>query len=64
MNAMLAVYCYVKSFFSAEEGQDLIEYALIAALIAVVAVVAITAVGTNVNTLWTSLQAEVANAAP
>jgi Flp pilus assembly pilin Flp len=35
-----------------DEGQDLIEYALIAGLIALVAVVAIGEAGTEVNTIW------------
>lgn len=43
-----------------DEGQDLIEYALIAGLIALVAVVAIGNAGTEVDTIWgkivTSLQ--------
>jgi len=38
-----------------DEGQDLIEYALIAGLIALVAVVAIGNAGTEVNTIWTSI---------
>jgi pilus assembly protein Flp/PilA len=43
-----------------DEGQDLIEYALLAGFISLVAVGAITLIGTNVNTLYTS----VANAIP
>lgn len=39
-----------------EEGQGLIEYVLIAALISVVAIAAIRVVGTNVGTMWTSVQ--------
>ncbi len=35
-----------------DEGQDLIEYALIAGLIALVCVVALTAAGGEVNTIW------------
>ena len=35
-----------------DEGQDLIEYGLLVALIAVVAILAVTAVGTTVNTLF------------
>ncbi len=36
-----------------EEGQGLIEYVLIAALISVVAIITIRAVGTDVQTYWT-----------
>ena len=39
-------------FIKDEEGQDLIEYALLAAFIAVVAITAITAVGTKVNAVF------------
>jgi pilus assembly protein Flp/PilA len=35
-----------------EEGQDLLEYALLVALIALVAVGAITLAGTNVNSIF------------
>ena len=37
-----------------EEGQDLLEYALLVALIALVAVAAITLTGTNVNAIFVS----------
>jgi Flp pilus assembly pilin Flp len=35
-----------------DDGQDLIEYGLLAALIAIVAIVAMTIVGTTVNSLF------------
>ena len=35
-----------------DEGQDLIEYGLLTALIAIVAIATVTAVGTTVNTLF------------
>ena len=38
-----------------EEGQDLLEYALLVALIALVAVAAVTAAGTSVSTIFTSI---------
>jgi pilus assembly protein Flp/PilA len=38
-----------------EEGQGLIEYVLIAALISVVAIVTIRLVGTNVGLKWTDV---------
>ena len=38
-----------------EEGQGLIEYVLIAALISVVAIIAIQTVGTNVSGMWTTV---------
>ena len=42
-----------------DEGQDLIEYALLAGFISLVAVAAITTVGTNVNTVYTKVGAQV-----
>lgn len=53
----------LKRFINEEEGQDLIEYALLAGLIALACVVALTATGTNLNTLWTSVNDAVATAA-
>jgi pilus assembly protein Flp/PilA len=45
------------------EGQDLLEYALLVGLIALVAVVAITSAGSSVNSIFTSIAAELAKAA-
>ena len=38
-----------------EEGQDLVEYAMLVALIAVVCVAGVTILGTEINTFFTSL---------
>src|SRR5213593_4190978 len=43
-----------------EEGQDLLEYALLVALIALVAVAAITLTGTNVNAIFVRIAAALA----
>jgi pilus assembly protein Flp/PilA len=43
---------FVKSFVRGEEGQDLIEYALLAGLIALVCVIAITNAGSKVSSLF------------
>jgi pilus assembly protein Flp/PilA len=53
----------VRSFVRAEEGQDLLEYALLVALIALVAVGAVTAAGDSVKTIFTSIGTELKNAA-
>jgi pilus assembly protein Flp/PilA len=45
----------LKQFARAEEGQDLLEYALLVALIALVCVAAIGLAGTNVNTIFGSI---------
>jgi pilus assembly protein Flp/PilA len=46
---------YVTSFVRNEEGQDLLEYALLVALIALVAVGAVTLAGGSVNTIFTNI---------
>ncbi len=43
-----------------DEGQDLIEYALLAGFISLVAVLAITNVGSGVNTVYGNVQTQVA----
>ena len=45
----------IKKFAIADEGQDLLEYALLVALIALVSVAAITTAGANVKTIFTSI---------
>ena len=47
----------VKSFARNDEGQDLLEYALLVALIALVAVGAITLAGSNVNIIFGKIAA-------
>ncbi|HEU4937594.1 MAG TPA: Flp family type IVb pilin [Vicinamibacterales bacterium] len=46
----------VVRFVREEEGQDLIEYALLASLIALVAVVAIGEVGTKINAIFEAIR--------
>jgi pilus assembly protein Flp/PilA len=46
-----------------DSGQDLIEYALLAALIALGSVVAITAAGGSVKQIWEAVEAALAGAA-
>lgn len=45
----------IKRFINDEEGQGLVEYALIVGLIALVCVVAITTAGTSVGNIWNSI---------
>jgi pilus assembly protein Flp/PilA len=49
---MLAMYLWLKNWFEGEEGQDLIEYALIIALLVVAAAAALTLTGNAINTLF------------
>jgi pilus assembly protein Flp/PilA len=46
---------FVKSFVRNEEGQDLLEYALLVALIALVAIAAVTAAGGKVSTIFQAI---------
>jgi pilus assembly protein Flp/PilA len=46
---------FLMSLKKNEEGQDLLEYALLVALIALVAVGAVTAAGASVNTIFTQI---------
>jgi pilus assembly protein Flp/PilA len=43
-------------FVRQEEGQNLVEYALLAGLVAIVAIAVLGEVGTNVNTIFTSVR--------
>jgi pilus assembly protein Flp/PilA len=54
---------YVKSFARNEEGQDLLEYALLVALIALVAIVAVEMAGTSVSDIFQRVANELAGAA-
>jgi pilus assembly protein Flp/PilA len=46
---------FLKSLKKNEEGQDLLEYALLVALIALVAVGAVTAAGTQVSAIFNQI---------
>jgi Flp pilus assembly pilin Flp len=46
---------YLKSFARRDEGQDLLEYALLVSLIAILAVGAVGAAGTSVKTIFNSI---------
>ena len=52
---MSQLVAFVKSFGRNEEGQDLLEYALLVALIALVAIAAVTAAGGTVKTIFQNI---------
>ena len=54
---------YVNAFVRDEEGQDLIEYALLVALISLVCVIALTDAGKEVNNIFVSIKNKLAGAA-
>lgn len=45
----------LRSFFAKEEGQGLVEYALIIALIAIVVIAALTVLGQNINSSFNEI---------
>jgi pilus assembly protein Flp/PilA len=57
-------YLILKSYLEREEGQDLIEYALIAGLLALAAVVALMALGGSIQNMWEALANAVESAIP
>ena len=54
---------FVKSFSNREEGQDLLEYALLVALIALIAIGAVGMAGTSVNNIFSAIAASLGAAA-
>ena len=55
-----AIMALVSRLLHEEAGQDLIEYALLAAFISVAAIAAITTVGTALNSSYQTIQTQVA----
>jgi pilus assembly protein Flp/PilA len=53
-----------KRFVREEEGQDLIEYALLAGFISLVAIIAITGVGTGLNNVYGNINTTVSTIPP
>ena len=60
---MRNVINFVKSFSKQDEGQDLLEYALLVALIALVAIGAVGLAGTSVQTIFAEIAGKLATAA-
>jgi pilus assembly protein Flp/PilA len=50
---------FMMSFMRDEQGQDLIEYALLAGLISILCVAAITTAGSKVSALWVKVSASI-----
>jgi pilus assembly protein Flp/PilA len=53
----------MRSFVRQEEGQDLLEYALLVALIALVAYVGVQAAGSSVNAIFSAIAGSLAGLA-
>ena len=54
----------LRSFVRDEDGQDLIEYALLVGLVSLVAVAALGLTGTSVKDIFNSIQGKLAAAVP
>lgn len=52
----------LKTFWNREEGQGLVEYALILVLVSIVAIGALAAIGTNVTTVLQNIADTLSNA--
>ena len=57
---MTSIFQTIRSFLKDESGVTAIEYGLIAGLIAVVIIVMVTNVGTDLNTVFTSIDTKLA----
>ena len=60
---MSQLVAFVNKFARNEEGQDLLEYALLVALIALVAIAAVTAAGNSVQGIFQAIANALAGAA-
>ena len=60
---MSMFFNFVKSVVRNEEGQDLLEYALLVALIALIAIGAVGAAGGAVNSIFTAIAGALSTAA-
>ena len=56
---MMRLVNYAVSFVRKDEGQDLLEYALLVALIAIAAVAAVTLAGDQVKAVFTSIAGKI-----
>jgi pilus assembly protein Flp/PilA len=45
----------LKNFIAREDGQDLVEYALLAALLSIVSILALQTLGTKIQATWTKI---------
>lgn len=57
---LLGLYVKFENLVSREEGQDLVEYALVVALIAFGATAGMKALGTGINTLFNNISTTLA----
>ena len=61
-NLMLKAFVNMQSLMACEEGQDLVEYALLLGLVALACVVILSTIGQDINTIFTTLQTTLSTA--
>ncbi|WP_249226699.1 Flp family type IVb pilin [Alicyclobacillus mengziensis] len=61
---MFKLWMMVQKVLQKEEGQSMVEYGLIIALIAVVVIAALVVLGPTIRNLFTSVNTTLANTAP
>ena len=59
-NLFLAMYVKLQNLMTREEGQDLVEYALLVCLIALAAITGVNKVATAVTTVFTNISSSLA----
>ena len=59
-NVFLKLYVKLQGLKNGEEGQDLVEYALLVCLIAIVCIAGVSKVATAVNTVFTNISSSLA----
>ena len=59
-NMLLAMYVKLQNLMNREEGQDLVEYALLVCLIALAAITGVNKVATAVTTVFSNISASLA----
>jgi len=59
---MLKLYVKMQTLMTNEEGQDLVEYALVVALIAFGAIAGMSALSTELNTAFNTISSKVSSA--
>lgn len=59
-NLLLAMYVKLQNLMTREEGQDLVEYALLVCLIALAAITGVNKVATAVTTVFTNISSSLA----
>jgi len=59
----MSLTSYLRTLAHQDEGQDLLEYALLVSLIAIAAILAVTSAGTSVSTIFSSIATKLVPAA-